>query len=313
VFYYLTTEGHFVSCIYRDFFTGSIEHLFWDVLLSDFGEKISKAQQNLNTFLNEFETLRFRYYPNAASYKIDPHIASVFMAMDHPETCYVFRISVAQQMARYIGFEDDLGSGMAPKLENYYKLCDLIVSALKEHDSLLEKHSSYMTDGMYKDRSLHLMVFDLMHCSRYRDYYSGLIPASVRRTQKSPRYTGPSAEETARKEQDRLAQIAALEQRIQELELSVDDYEEISLIGVEVSFPQYGKGIVVRQDINNITVRFPEAEKSFILDKAYSRRPRFENDDEIVEVLTALGRAHKEIQALKKQLGALDHDQLGYR
>ena len=286
----------------------TVERLFRDVLLSDFGGDVSKAESNMNTFLDEYELLRIRYYPEAVSYKMDPHIASVFMVLDRPGANYVFRISVARRMAGYIGFEDDLGSGGKPDLVNYYKLCDLIVSALKEHKTLLEEHFSFLTDGMYEDRSLHLMVFDLMHCSGYRGYYTGLSSITIGKPKKRTPYTGPSAEEIARKEQERLEQIAELERQIQELEISVDDFEEISLIGVEVSFPKYGKGTVVKQEVNKITVRFPEVEKNFVLDKSYAMRPRFENDNEVIEAFTEYGRAYKEIEKLKKQLNTLDHD-----
>ena len=84
-------------------------------------------------------------------------------------------------------------------------------------------------------------------------------------------------------ERERMEQITVIERQIQELEISVDDFEEISLIGVEVSFPKYGKGTVVNQVINKITVQFPEIEKEFMLDKSYTMRPRFENDDEVIE------------------------------
>lgn len=283
----------------------TIEHLLMDILLSDTSGDVSKAESNMLAFLNEYEALRVKYYPEALSYKMTPHIASVLMTMNKPEEHYVFRISTAKRMAAYIGFEADLGSGTEPNLVNYYKLCDEIVSALKEHESLLQKHFSYLTSDMYNDQSLHLMVFDLMHCSGYRGYYTGLISSMIGKTKKRKAYTGPTAEEIAIKEQERLDQIASLEQRISELELSIDDFEEVSLLGVEVTFPKYGVGTVVEQNINKIAVQFPEIKKEFVLDKSYSMRPRFENDEEIVEAFTAYGHARAEIDRLRKQLDFL--------
>ncbi len=283
----------------------TIERLLFDVLLSDVGTDLARLKNNMDQFLDEYEMLRIRYYPKAISYKLTHHIASVLLTMDKPDFNYVFRISVARRMANYIGFEDDLGSGTNPNLENYYRMCDIIVSALKEHESLPEKHSSLLTDNMYKDPGLHLMVFDLMHCSGYRGYYTGLVPTTIGKLKKRSPYKGPSPEEIAQKEQERLEQIAALEQKIEELESNLEDFEEISLLGVEVTFPKYGVGTVTEQEINKITVRFPEIEKSFVLDKAYTSRPRFENDDEIVETFTVYGRTYKEIEDLRKKLSTL--------
>ena len=286
----------------------TIEHLVFDVLLSNTDGDRTKVESNMQTFLDEYEALRSKYYPEALSYKITPHAASVLMTLDQPDVHYIFRIHAAKRMADYIGFDEDLGSGKKPNIANYYKLCDAIVSALREHESLVQKHFSYLNDQMYKDESLHLMVFDLMHCSGYRGYYTGLIATKIRPAQKRKSYTGPSAEELARIEQRRLEMIADLEKRIDELELSIEDFEEISLIGVEVSFPKYGKGTVVEQDANKITVQFPEIKKGFVLDKEYTMRPRFENDEAVVEAFTTYGHTLAEIDSLKKQLDKLSKE-----
>lgn len=283
----------------------TIEHLFMDVLLADTDGDVSKVKSNMVQFLDEYETLRIKYFPKYVSYKLTPHIASVLLTMDKPEFNYVFRISVAKRLANYIGFEDDLGQGQNPNLENFYRMCDTIVSAIKEHETLIEKHASLLTDKMYKEQNHHLMVFDIMHCCGYRGYYTGLVPTMIGKSGKRKPYKGPSPEELAQKEQERLAQINALEEQIEELETSLEDFEEISLLDVEVTFPKYGIGTVVAQDVNKITVRFTEVEKDFVLDKAYSMRPTFENDEEVVETFTVYGRTQAEIEKLKRQLNLL--------
>ena len=201
----------------------TFEHLFFNVLLADTAGNVAMLRDNMEQFLDEYEILRVKYFPEAGSYKMNPHTASVFLTMDRPEFNYIFRIGCARRFANTIGFEDDLGTGGSPNLVNYYNMCDAVVSALKEHDSLIEKHSSFLTDNMYKDHGLHLMVFDLMHCSGYRGYYSGLIPAMPGVPKKRTPYKGPSPEETAQKERERLEKIAALEQKINELEVSIED------------------------------------------------------------------------------------------
>ena len=283
----------------------TIENLFLNVLLADPCGDVSQVKENMDRFLEEYEGLRAKYFPRAASYKMDPHIASVYLTLDRPEMNYIFRISVARRMANYIGFEDDLGTGTNPNLANYYRMCDVIVSAMKEHETLAEKHSALLMDNMYRDPGQHMMVFDLMHCSGYRGYYTGLVPTTIGKPKKRKPYEGPTPEEIAQKEQERLEKIAALEQQIEELEASVGEFEEISLLGVEVTFPKYGTGTVIGQEVNKIKVRFPETEKEFVLDKAYTMRPTFENDDEIVETFTAYGHTHAEIMKLKRQLDAL--------
>jgi len=285
----------------------AMEHLFTDVLLSNPERNVQTAENHLNQFLREYEILRVKHFPRALSYKMDPHIASVFMTLDQPDMNYIFRISVARKMANYIGFEEDLGKGDQPNLVNYYKLGDLIVSALREHDSLLQKHFSLMDEDMQKDQSLHLMVFDLMHCSGYRGYYTGLVPSMIGVSKKRKAYVGPTAEEIAQKEQMIQNEIISLQQRIAELEAEVDDFEEISLLGVEVEFNKYGIGTVIEQQVNYITVQFQEKTMDFVLDNAYPMRPKFENDEEIVGALTVFSQKKKEIAEMNKQIEKLQN------
>lgn len=112
-------------------------------------------------------------------------------------------------------------------------------------------------------------------------------------------------EELAQNETERLAKIGALERQIADLERSCDEFIDISLIGVQVTTAQYGVGIVIEQDVNKIKVRFAEVEKSFILDKKYFSRPRFEDDDEIVSAFTEYGQAQEQIKRLQRELAAL--------
>ena len=106
-------------------------------------------------------------------------------------------------------------------------------------------------------------------------------------------------------EEERLAKIAALEQGINDLERSCDNCTEISLIGVQVTAKPYGIGTVVAQEINNITVSFGGMEKSYILDKKYIARPRFENDEEIISVFTEYGQKQEQIKRLKRDLDSI--------
>jgi hypothetical protein len=93
-----------------------------------------------------------------------------------------------------------------------------------------------------------------------------------------------------------------LEREIVDLENRCEGTEDISLIGVTVSSEQYGEGVVVMQDFNRITVRFAEVSKAFVLDKKYKSRPRFENDEDIVEAFTNYARMQQEIQNRIKEI-----------
>ena len=83
------------------------------------------------------------------------------------------------------------------------------------------------------------------------------------------------------------------------------DFVDISLIGVQVTTAQYGVGTVIEQDVNKIKVRFAEVEKSFILDKKYVSRPRFEDDETVVSMFTEYGRIQEQVKRLQRELAEL--------
>ncbi len=279
----------------------TVEHLFIDVLFKDNVGDVEEVQNNMDRFLDSYEKLRQKYYPGNWSYKQDRHSASVYLAMNNPYFNYIFKSSEAHTMAKYLEFGLEIGSGGDFKLKNYYKLCDEIVDALKEHPSLLEKHFFRLDENCYKDESLHLLAFDLIYCCKGYNFYKDLTYAITGKIKKS---TSKAAflEKQEMLKSERLERIASLEREIVDLENRCEGTEDISLIGVTVSSEQYGEGVVVMQDFNRITVRFAEVSKAFVLDKKYKSRPRFENDEDIVEAFTNYARMQQEIQNRIKEI-----------
>lgn len=282
----------------------TVEALFYDVLFAEPDGSVEAVHNYMEAFLDGFEKLRQKYFAGNWSYKQDRHSASVYLAMNDPEFNYVFKSSEATTMAKYVDFGFHIGTGESFSLVHYYKLCEDIISALREHRSLLDKHFARLDEGCYVDNSLHLLAFDLMYCSRAYHFYNGLVAPVTGKTIKK-RKLEITQEELARRENERLERIAALEQEITELENSCDGCEDISLLDVQVTSEQYGDGMVTAQDINKITVEFTDVKKSFVIDKKYTMRPRFENDDEIVEAFTNYGNAQAQIRKLRSEIKRL--------
>ena len=284
----------------------TVERLFNEVLFADTQGNVSVVQDNMDRFLDEYEALRCKYFPRNWSYKQDRHSASVFLAMNDPDFNFVFKSSEAHTMAKYLDFGFTIGSGLNFRLPNYYRLCEEIVSALKEHESLLDTHFNRLTPEHYNDQSLHLMAFDLMYCCRTYNFYRGLtVPVKEKPVRRKNASAKISPEEAARIEEERLAKIDELEQQIADLEKSCDECADISLIGVQVTAKPYGIGTVIAQDINMIKVRFADVEKAYILDKKFTARPRFEDDETIVTAFTEYGQAQEKIKRLRRELSAL--------
>ena len=283
----------------------TVEHLFNNVLFADSQSDADVVQTNMDNFLKSYEALRKKYFAGNWSYKQDRHSASVFLALMEPEFNFVYKSMDALMMARYIEADVDIGFGQSFSLKNYYRMCYEIIAALREHDTLLEKHFNYLGNDCYVDKSLHILAFDIMYCSRTYHFYKDLVPPKPKAVKRTMRKSVLSQAELEQREAERLAQIASLERELEELESVVDDCEDISLIGVEVSSKQYGIGTVVGQEVNKIVVQFENSKNTFILDESQPMRPRFEDDETVIQAFTAYGRRQKSIANLKRQLDFL--------
>ena len=272
------------------------------MLFADYST-VSELQDHMDRFLDEIERLRQELFPRFYRYKQDRHAASCYLSFYAPEEHFIYRYSEAEEFAQYIEFGKDLGSGSDFKLENYYELAEIIVEALKEHPSLIEKYDAFFKDNekYYYDQSLHIMAFDLMYCSRCYNFYSGLHHAKKKDSIRA--YTEQHLKE--QESAERLQRITEIEDAIHALDVQMEPYEEISLLGVEVTEKSNGVGTVIAQDSNMITVQFSNKTAAYVINKKYKLRPRFENDEEIVEAFTELDNLKEQRSKLKKELEKL--------
>ena len=279
-----------------------VERLVREVLFAEY-ESIADLQNNMDGFLEEIEKIRQDLFPRFYRSKQDRHAASCYLAFYAPEEHFIYRYSEAEEFAKYIEFGKDLGAGVDFKLENYYELAEIVVNALKEHPSLIEKHDALFRDNdhYYYDKSLHLMAFDLMYCCRCYNFYTGLSHAKKKDSIKA--YTAQQLHE--KEEAERQAKITELEDAIHSLDVQMEPFEEISLIGVEVTQKMYGNGTVIAQEGSKITVQFPAKTTAYFINKQYTMRPRFENDEEIVEAFTELDNLKAQKAKLEKELEQL--------
>ncbi len=279
-----------------------VEALFTDLLYAPYAS-IPELQDHMDTFLDKTEEIRQELFPRFYRYKQDRHAASCYLAFYAPDKHFVYRYSDAEEFALRIEFGKDLGAGTYFSLQNYYEMAEITVQAMKEHGSLLQKYDALFKekDYYYYDESLHLMAFDLMYCCRCYNLYGDMIYAKKKESMKA--YADQQVKK--REEEDRLAKIEELEQAIREIEVEMDGCLEISLLGVEVTQTQKGKGVVVEQTGSKIKVRFDRGEASYILNQKYTLRPRFEDDEAIVEAFTAYDALVARKAKLEKELNTI--------
>lgn len=279
-----------------------MEALFRNVLYAPY-ESIPELQNHMDTFLEKTEEIRQELFPRYYRYKQDRHAASCYLAFLSPETHFVYRFSDAEEFALRIEFGKDLGAGSYFSLANYYEMAEIVVDALKEHPTLLEKYDALFknNDHYYYDQSLHLMAFDLMYCCRCYNFYGNMKYSKKKDSIKA--YTAQQIKE--KEQQERQEKIDIIEKEIHKIDVQLDQYQEISLIGVEVTQAKLGKGIVTEQAGNKIKVQFEQKAVSYIINRKYPMRPRFEDDEDIVDAFTVYDELIQKKQRLEETKASL--------
>lgn len=104
-----------------------------------------------------------------------------------------------------------------------------------------------------------------MYCSRAYNFYSRMTHASGKGSLKA--FTKAKAREKEKLEKESM--INELENQIFELENRIEQFQDISLINVEVEHSKYGKGVIITQDKNEVVIKFADFEKRFVIRKKY--------------------------------------------
>ena len=278
-----------------------VERLFRDVLFTDDSGDLDLRQKHMEEFLAGIETVRVKHFPGCWKYNQDRHAASCYLTLYAPERNYIYKYTPTEMFAQHIEFGKDIGSGDRFSLKNYYEMCDLVVEALREHPDLLDAYRQLLSDSCYHDQSLHLLAFDVIYCASTYGLFTGLQHKSKKESIKAYTLEQLRKEEAAKLQE----QIDALEAKIQTLEIQLDVYRSINLVGIRVFQKQYGEGTIVWQDVNMIRVQFASEEKVFTINAKFMFRPTFEDDTEIVAAMTDYATKLEEVKSLRKQLESL--------
>ena len=108
---------------------------------------MEKRQNAVTAFLKKSHELRDKYFPGSYLYKDDMHSVTTYLFLYDPDHNYIFKSSHALIFADCIEFYDDWGSGDSVKLDVYYRMCDQIVSAIKNSPEMMKTDASRFENG----------------------------------------------------------------------------------------------------------------------------------------------------------------------
>jgi 5-methylcytosine-specific restriction protein B len=93
----------------------------------------------------------------------DLHAISVYLAFEFPEKYFIYKYSVYTKFRDLIAFQDGKGTSEVWKLENYNRMCNYVLAAVRSDDELTELSRRRLDENCYKDPEYHLLTMDVVY------------------------------------------------------------------------------------------------------------------------------------------------------
>ena len=124
-------------------------HLFRDSCKSRI-DQIMNEQPGREKALNHYQDLR---------------AVMVYLTFEYPEKYYLFKSTMYSDFRDRIGFREEKTnqSSVIGKVDNFFRMCDMILEEVKMDHELISMHKSRLGEDCYSDDALHLLTMDIVY------------------------------------------------------------------------------------------------------------------------------------------------------
>ena len=223
---------------------------------------MEKRQNAVTAFLKKSHELRDKYFPGSYLYKDDMHSVTTYLFLYDPDHNYIFKSSHALIFADCIEFYDDWGSGDSVKLDVYYRMCDQIVSAIKNSPEMMKTDASRFENGwgidpqtFAQDKEKHILAFDLIYCCSTYGLFSGI-------TFKRPKTKEKQLIQEKKEKAVRFAkELKTAQDELKKLQEALEYLNTVFKIGAGIQHKKYGLGTITDNNGNSIEIEFANGDK----------------------------------------------------
>jgi len=235
----------------------TIRAMFRELFQSDSG-KLKERQIRIDTFIRKSEDLRKKYRPESWRYANDQRSVMTYLFLNNPDENYLYKATQAHEFADCVEFYDDWGSGSNFFLDVYYRMCDELVTAMRECAPLMKTHKSryeHKAAALHEDKELHILAFDMIYSSQKYGLY------------KSISYTHPDSKEKRlymeRVDKARLlqAEYDSASNSFEELTRIKDYLHSVLTQGMKINHKSFGSGIIETADEDTLVIFFEQSDE----------------------------------------------------
>ena len=104
-------------------------------------------------------------YEKAVNHYQDLRAIMVYLTFEYPEKYYLYKSTMYSDFRDRIGFREDKSnqSSVIGKVENFFRLCEIILAEVKKDQELISKHKARLDNDCYADEALHLLTMDIVY------------------------------------------------------------------------------------------------------------------------------------------------------
>jgi hypothetical protein len=236
-------------------------------LSQDDGGDIKLRQERIENFVEDVSFLMEKHIPKSWKFRQDFRVALFYLNLIYPDKNYIFKATEAKEFADRVSIAEDFGSGKNFSLASYYKMCDSLLSKIKEHDELMAVHETRWEIRKEWDDSVtlvnddyHILVYDILYCAHGYGLYVDVPKLYCKKPKNVPEKKTQKSEVEVELEQKRL-ELLKIEAELRNLPIT-------DLSGMLVSHKEFGDGTIVDQGDERISVEFSTGLKKFKLPEA---------------------------------------------
>lgn len=145
-----------------------------------FNEELS-LEKRYEDYRNGFHEFVQKYSDGSwKNHYQDLHAISVYITFRYPEKYYIYKYGIYKGFSELIDFQMSKSNSEVGKLENYFELCDTVLSVVNEDQQLTERSRDRLTENCYNDNKYHLLVMDIIFFGNSVNKTTDDVPKKVR-------------------------------------------------------------------------------------------------------------------------------------
>lgn len=282
-----------------------VRNCFKELFSEDNGD-IDLRQERTDNFITKINSHIDKYAKGSWKYPQQRNNVICYLNLWKPNENYMYKSTEATEWANCIEFGDDFGSGNNFSLKKYYKMCDELLSELKNNETIMKLYHERLSDIDNKafNDDAHILVYDIIYCAKAYNLYKNVPSLKKLSTKDRLRLA-----ETSEQRETLLERFTELTQELERLDIS---FELPDITNEIVHHKKWGDGTVISCNNNVVEIQFNQGTKKLQYPGSINKFITLSTDkygtvfDDYMQNLQDKNTVESELSIVKRELELLN-------